>query len=78
MTKQREIIGFMIGSTIYCGWSAIQKVRDNENFDAIIYRDIVKIIAACDLGINWKKMLEMPTLLYQDSENNYSWTKKDE
>lgn len=66
-----EIIGFLIKGTIYSGFQSIDAAKYNgNNVDQIITRDMARFMAAADLGHQWNKLQNAPTILIKD-DNSY-------
>lgn len=59
---QREIVGAKIGGTITNSPAHIAAAIESGMRIEWLERKRMKFMAACDLGINWEKMANGPTL----------------
>lgn len=64
----KEIVGAMIGTKITNNPREIATAVESGTITEFIDRGRMEFMAACDLGQNWKRMAEGPTLFCVDDE----------
>ena len=76
--EMREIVGILINGTIYTGKEAIARVKYTGDFDDVVCRARLKMMASMDLGHQWEELLRQPTLFYLDEKGKPSWVNETE
>ena len=66
----KEIVGAKIGSIITNNRPAIYIAIQNNTITEFLDRARMRFMAACDMGPNWVKMANGPTLFIVDDNGN--------
>lgn len=64
MRDNDEIVAAQIGTHITTDLMAIIAAAKTGNVTRYITKDLAKFMAACDLGINWQRLADAPTIIW--------------
>lgn len=66
-----EVVGAKIGNIITNDFAVIVKAARDDEAVQLLTRELMSFMSACDLGVNWTKMAEGPTLFLIDEKGEY-------